>query len=113
MKYGTTEYKEMIVVGDHVLLEKKTTVGNRMSKGVLLPEYKDTLNNKIGVGKIIGIGKKAKEQTNLSISDVVLYDYFSAHDDHGEVILTDSENIIAKINESDIELFLNGESILN
>jgi co-chaperonin GroES (HSP10) len=112
MNYGLREYDKIEVLNYHILIKKAANSGERKAGDIFIPENKDTLNNKIGVGQIIQIGSKAKELTGLKENDYVLYDYFSAYDDRGEHIITKCENIIGQINEQDVVPFLNGMSII-
>ena len=112
MKYGLTEYDKIEVLNYHVLIKKAENSSERKVGDIFIPENKDTLNNKMGIGQIVQIGSKAKEITGLKENDFVLYDYFSAYDDRGEYIITKCENIIGQINEEDVIPFLNGQSIV-
>jgi len=109
INYGLTYYESMKPVGECLLIEKLTEDNLRKSHGLYIPEVAKQLNNKIGVGKVIALSKKAKEETNINENDYVLYDYFSANDDNGKHILTKYENIIMQLSEDEAYKFLNGE----
>ena len=109
INYGLTNYETMTPVGECVLIEKLTEDGLRKSHGLYIPEVAKYANNKIGVGKVISLSRKAKEELNINENDYVLYDYFSANDDNGKHILTKYENIIMQLNEGEAFKFLNGE----
>lgn len=109
INYGYNQYKSMKAIGECVLIEKLTEDCLRKSHGLYIPDPAKFKNNKIGVGKIIDLGKKAKENLGIDINDYVLYDYFSVFDDKGMCVLTKYENIIMQLSEDEAYKFLNGE----
>lgn len=109
IEYGYKNYEKVIPVGECVLIEKLTEDCLRKSHGLYIPDPAKFKNNKIGVGKVIGISKKAKSALSIDVNDYVLYDYYSVFDDKGKNVLTKYENIFMQLTEEEAHNFLNGE----
>lgn len=107
--YGLTQYKKLNPKGLCILIEKMTENDLRKNGEIYIPNTAKLENYKIGVGKILDLSRKAKNETNLSKNDYVLYDYYSAHDDNSKNILTNYENIIMKVSYDEAIKFLNGK----
>lgn len=107
--YGYKKYSKIKPIGCCILIEKMNEADLRKSHGLYVPESSNFKNNKIGIGKIIDISKKAKDELKIDINDYVLYDYFSVFDDKGKYVLTKYENIIMKLDEDEANRFLIGE----
>jgi co-chaperonin GroES (HSP10) len=108
VQYGYKKYDSIKTVGDKILIEKLQKNDLRCIDGIYVPESKSYKNCKIGVGKILDLGDGAKEKYSLNVGDYVLYDYYSAHGDWKETIITDGENIILQLTEQEASEFLNG-----
>jgi len=109
IEYSYRHYEYINPVGECVLIEKLTEDCLRKSHGLFIPDPAKFKNNKMGVGKVIGISKKAKNALGININDYVLYDYYSVFDDKGKNVLTKYENIIMQMTEEEANKFLNGE----
>ena len=108
IEYGYTSYKKMKPVGNCVLIKKMLENEFRKSHDLFIPQSKKFENNKIGIGKVLGISKIAEEKTGVKTGNYVLYDYYSAFDDSSINILTNYENLIMVVTEEEAKLFLNG-----
>lgn len=106
VNHGISYYDELKVVGSYILIEKINNEEHKIGD-IIIPDSKKYANNKIGVGKILEIGKNAKKETNLNINDFVLYDYYSAYDNNGKHILIRYDNIILQLTEEDAFKYLN------
>lgn len=107
--YSYNTYEYINPVGDCLLIEKLAEDTLRKSHGLFIPQPAKLKNNKIGVGKVLAISKKAATETKINVDDYVLYDYFSVFDDKGKNVLTKYENIIMQLTEDEAYKFLNGE----
>ena len=108
IEYSTKEYEVFEVVGPHMLIERFEQEEHKVGN-IIIPDSKKYANNKMGVGKIVQIGNKAKENTNLNINDFVLYDFYSASHSSKINVIVHYENVFMKMNENEAKLFLNGE----
>ena len=106
---GYRNYEKIEPKGLCILIEKMQETDLRKNGEIYIPDSDSLKNYKMGVGKILDLSKKAKEETKLSIGDYVLYDYYSAHDDKSINILTNYENIIFKVSYDEAIRFLNGK----
>lgn len=107
VNYATKNYKKFDVIGPYVLIERFENEEHKVGD-IIIPDSKKYANNKMGVGKIIDIGKVAKEKSNLDIDDFVLYDFYSAFHDSKINVLVNYENIFMKIDKIEAKMFLNG-----
>ena len=108
ISYGYTSYNEIKPVGNCVLIKKLMEDGLRKSHDLYIPQSKKFENNKIGVGKILDLSKKAKEETGIKKGDYVLYDYYSSHNDASINVLVDYENVLIVLTKEETDKFLNG-----
>jgi co-chaperonin GroES (HSP10) len=108
IEYSTKEYDKFEVIGPYVLIEKFKNSEHKVGD-IIIPDAKQYLNNKMEPGKIIQIGRKAKEMTSLEVGDYVLYDFCSAFSSVGLNVITHCENIIMQVTEEEAGQFLNGE----
>ena len=108
VEHGMKHYDELKVVGPYVLIEK---IMNEEHKDgdIIIPDSKKYANNKIGIGKVLELGRTAKDETKLVEGDYVLYDYYSAYDDTSQNILTNCENIILQLSKEEAYKFLRSE----
>lgn len=106
--YGYATYNEIKPVGNCVLIKKLMEDGLRKSHDLYIPQSKKFENNKIGVGKVLDLSKKAKSETGIKVGDYVLYDYYSAHNDAAINVLVDYENILMILSKNETDKFLNG-----
>ena len=108
ISYGYTSYNEIKPVGNCVLIKKLTEDGLRKSHDLYIPQSKKFENNKIGVGKVLNLSKKAKEETGVKAGDYVLYDYYSAFNDAAINVLVNYENLLIVLSKEEAKAFLNG-----
>ena len=108
IEYGYASYKTLKPVGDCVLIKKLTEDCLRKSHGLYIPQTKKFENNKIGVGEVLDLSKKAEKETGVKVGDYVLYDYYSAHNDDAINILTNYENLLMVLSKEEADAFLNG-----
>lgn len=104
--YGFFNYDELTVIGPYILIEKMTKIEHKAGE-IIIPDSKEYQNNKIGVGKILEIGKKAKIETNLNPGDYVLYDYYAANGNSGKNVLLKYNNVILQLTEDEMHQYLN------
>ena len=109
LEYGYKKYNKIEPKGLCILIEKMQENDLRKNGDIYIPDSDKLKNYKMGVGKILDLSKKAKEETKLNVGDYVLYDYFSAHDDKSKNVLTNYENIIFQISYDEVIKFLNGK----
>ena len=64
--YGLTQYKKLNPKGLCILIEKMTENDLRKNGEIYIPNTAKLENYKIGVGKILDLSRKAKNETNLS-----------------------------------------------
>ena len=107
IEYGNVKFSDVKIIGEKVLIEKLQKGDLRQIDGIYIPDSKEYKNSKIGVGRIIGIGNDAKEKYSVNVGDYVLYDYYSAHGDWPDKIITNGENIILQLEEDEAMKFLN------
>ena len=65
LEYGYKKYNSMKAVGNCVLIEKMIEDNLRKSHGLYIPQSKKFENNKMGVGKVLNLSKKAEEETGI------------------------------------------------
>lgn len=109
LEYGYKKYNKIEAKGLCVLIEKMQEDDLRKNGEIFIPDSDKLKNYKMGVGKILDLSRKAKEETKLEVGDYVLYDYYSAHDNKSINILTHYENIIFKVSYDEATRFLNGK----
>lgn len=109
VEYGYETYGKIDPIGEKVLIKKLKKDDFKFVGGIYCPESKEHQNAKIGCGQIIDIGEEAKTKYFLNVGDYVLYDYYSAFGDWPNNIITNGENVIAVLDESEVDPFLNGE----
>lgn len=108
IEYGYTKYNSIKPIGNCILIEKMMENDLRKSHDLYIPQSKKFENNKIGIGKVLDLSKKAAEETGIKQNDYVLYDYYSAFDDNAINILTNYENVLMILTEKEAKQFLNG-----
>ena len=108
VEHGMKHYDELKVVGPYVLIEKIMDKEHK-DGDIIIPDSKKYANNKIGIGKVLELGRTAKDETKLAEGDYVLYDYYSAYDDTSQNILTNCENIILQLSKEEAYKFLRSE----
>lgn len=108
VEHGMKHYDELKVIGPYILIEKIVNEEHRVGD-IIIPDSKKYANNKIGVGKVLELGRTAKNETKLTEGDYVLYDYYSAYNDTSQNILTKYENIILQLSEEEAYKFLRSE----
>lgn len=106
ISYDEKIYKKFKVMGKNVLIEKFSSNDLKQIDGIYVPESKKYLNFKFGCGRIIDLGGDIDESVGVSIGDIVLYDYYSAHGDWNDHIITNVENLILKISEDEVKKFI-------
>ena len=97
------------VPNDYVNLVQRFENEEHKAGDIIIPDSKKYANNKIGVGKVLELGRTAKNETKLAEGDYVLYDYYSAYNDTSQNILTKYENIILQLSEEEAYKFLRSE----
>ena len=60
----------------------------------------------MGIAEILDLGNKAKEETNLSIGNYVLYDYYSVYEDNPIYVITKAENIIVVLTKEEADNYV-------
>ena len=88
---------KMKAVGDKVVLEQLERHCERVVDGIIIPLFCE-LNSKMTKAKIISVGPEASIY-NLKEGDVVVYDTMSVMYDEHPYVVTNIENIIAKIED--------------
>jgi co-chaperonin GroES (HSP10) len=112
VEYGYRSYGSMKIVGDKVFIRKLRRDDMKCIDGIFVPDSKSYQNSKMGVGEIIGLGDEAKEKLNLKEGDYILYDYYSAHGDWKDRVITNGENVILQLTEKEANDFLNGTLVV-
>lgn len=107
VKYMSNVYENFKVLGPHILVQRFENEEHKVGD-IFIPDSKKYLNDKIGVGKIIEMGKIAEKESNLKVGDYVLYDFFSIFADCKPNVLINYENIFLQLNEEEAKEFLNG-----
>lgn len=105
--YGTRMYERLDVVGPHILVQRFENEEHKAGD-IIIPDSKKYANNKIGVGKILEIGKKAQEETKLNVGDYILFDFYSAFHKSKINVIISFENVMLQLNEVEAKEFLNG-----
>ena len=108
VSYGYENFKNLNVIGTHVLVKKLTLDDLQIRNGVYVPETAENKNLKMGIGQILMITDEESKSTGLKKDDYILYDYYSANGDWKDNIITKSENIILKLSKEEADRFLNG-----
>ena len=108
IEYGDKTYENLTVLTDKILIKKLINDDFRCEDGIFVPQSNEHKNERLGVGKVLECTAEATEKLGISAGDYVFYDYFSAHGDWKENIITNGENILMKLTEKEAMDFLNG-----
>ena len=65
VEHGMKPYDELKVVGPYVLIEKIMDEEHK-DGDIIIPDSKKYANNKIGIGKVLELGRTAKDETKLA-----------------------------------------------
>jgi co-chaperonin GroES (HSP10) len=87
----------MKAVGCKIIIKKLDLDEERTFGNIIIPRKLDT-NSKLTRGEILSVGSEA-EIYNIKEGDVVLYDTMSVYDNTKNIVITNVENIIVKIEE--------------
>ena len=86
----------MKAVGRKVAIEKIDKYTERYYGDIYIPT-KFELNTRLSRGKIVSVGKDCKY--NIKEGDIVMYDTMSVFNEEGDIVITNDENVIIKIEE--------------
>ena len=88
----------MRAVGKKIVIRKLERFHERMMGPIIIPEKAD-LAIKGNSAEITSLTDEVAESTGLKVGDKVIYDALSVFDDTKEYAVTNSENIIVRVNE--------------
>jgi len=108
ISYGYSKYKKIDVLEKKVLLRKLKNDDLKCEDGIYIPKSEKYKNETIGLGEVLGIGDETAKETGINVGDYVMYDYYSAHGDWEENVITNSENILIKMSKEEAYEFLKG-----
>ena len=111
ISYNDVKYRSFDAIGKFVLIEKLQKPDFKKIGDIYIPESEKYKNQKMGVGIIRRVGKEAQEEYNVNVGDYVLYDYYSAHGDNKDSIITNAENLILQLTKEEAYKFINGDLI--
>jgi co-chaperonin GroES (HSP10) len=109
VSYAEKEYAKLSPVGNFVLLEKLEQEAIRKVDGIYIPESEHYTNAKMGCGKVLELKEELSEEYGVKAGDYVLYDFYSAHGDHKDTVITDVDNLIVVLTEEEADKFVKGE----
>lgn len=107
VEYGTKIYDTLEVIGPYILIERFENEEHKIGD-IIIPDSKEYANDKMGVGRIVEIGNKAKLESNLDVGDYVLFDYYSIFCENRKHVIINYENIFMQMNKEESIKFLNG-----
>ena len=101
---------KMTPIGNKVLLKKLVKKLDKKYGDIIIP-HSVGQNCSLGVAEILDLGNKAKEETNLSIGNYVLYDYYSVYEDKPIYVITNAENIIVVLTKEEADNYVKNNVI--